>query len=186
MCFNKYMGRFIGDAPMYIIPEFTLHDKNDSSQYYTIKNMLVAVPQNIKIGCQLLLGATMFINTAYTINNKNKKAKTLTVNSFYDTYYCIPDTRGIKIVSTIKHYISKVTTVTKKEMSILKRSLVNQNKRLVRKDKNGGLYIQIDNNIEYLYKYDILINPINDSMYIEYNNTKYYLDFKDTDTDLLR
>ncbi|MBO4395019.1 MAG: hypothetical protein J5819_01565 [Eubacterium sp.] len=86
-----------GSVPcsVYRIPEFKLNDGNTS---YLIFNLVLAVYENPKIGCDIVLSDTMFSKTNTVIQRIGDKA--LRIEFEKDGYYCTPMINGKSIAIT--------------------------------------------------------------------------------------
>ena len=89
------------------IPHFELTDSIDQSKGYRIKNLLVAVIDDMDLGFNLILSATLFKKVNYTIANRDTNAPHMLIECDDREYYCIAD--GVKEYSDVT-YISRVTT----------------------------------------------------------------------------
>ena len=89
------------------IPHFELTDSIDQNKRYIIKNLLVAVIDDMDLGFNLILSATLFKKVNYTIANKDNNSPHMLIECDDREYYCIAD--GVKESNDVT-YISRVTT----------------------------------------------------------------------------
>lgn len=97
------------------IPYFELVDKTDKDKKYVIRNLLVAVVDDINIGFNLILSATLFKKVNYSFINSGDNAPYLSIECDSRDYYCIADDSKEHNQVT---YISRVTTFVQGEESI--------------------------------------------------------------------